>query len=94
MDTVRTVRNSLCSIEMGSDAETPSVVYTSCSLGTLINAAGWSIWSTATPNTSNVLFAEFASTGKWQFPLSITMGSSIASQGLVLLEREHRSPRN
>ncbi|KAF8055432.1 pectinesterase [Lyophyllum atratum] len=39
------------------------VVYTSCSLGSLINPAGWSIWSTATPNTSNVLFAEYASTG-------------------------------
>ncbi|KAJ7119772.1 pectin methylesterase [Mycena epipterygia] len=39
------------------------VVYTSCSLGAHINPAGWSIWSTATPNTADVLFAEYASSG-------------------------------
>ncbi|KAJ7660444.1 carbohydrate esterase family 8 protein [Mycena rosella] len=39
------------------------VVYTSCTLGAHINPAGWSIWSTATPNTADVLFAEFGSTG-------------------------------
>ncbi|KAF9464003.1 pectin lyase fold/virulence factor [Collybia nuda] len=39
------------------------VVYTSCSLGALINPAGWSQWSSSTPNTGNVLFAEFASSG-------------------------------
>ncbi|KAJ7480591.1 carbohydrate esterase family 8 protein [Mycena latifolia] len=39
------------------------VVYTSCTLGAHINPAGWSIWSTATPNTADVLFAEYASTG-------------------------------
>jgi hypothetical protein len=42
-----------------------SVVYTSCSLGALIQPAGWSQWSAATPNTANVLFAEYASTGNY-----------------------------
>lgn len=41
-----------------------SVVYTSCNLGALINSAGWEQWSTATPNTANVEFAEFDSTGE------------------------------
>ncbi|KAJ7186342.1 carbohydrate esterase family 8 protein [Mycena pura] len=39
------------------------VAYISCNLGAVINSAGWEIWSTATPNTANVLFAEFNSTG-------------------------------
>ncbi|GLB38096.1 hypothetical protein LshimejAT787_0411470 [Lyophyllum shimeji] len=39
------------------------VVYTSCSLGSLINGAGWEPWSSSAPNTANVLFAEYASTG-------------------------------
>jgi len=39
------------------------VAFTSCDLGALINGAGWEIWSTATPNTANVTFAEFANTG-------------------------------
>ncbi|KAJ7483581.1 putative pectin methylesterase [Mycena latifolia] len=39
------------------------VAFTSCDLGALINGAGWEIWSTATPNTADVTFAEFASTG-------------------------------
>ncbi|KAJ7914282.1 carbohydrate esterase family 8 protein, partial [Mycena leptocephala] len=39
------------------------VVYTSCSMAAHINRAGWSIWSTATPNTADVVFAEYASTG-------------------------------
>ncbi|KAJ7247342.1 carbohydrate esterase family 8 protein [Mycena rebaudengoi] len=39
------------------------VAFTSCSLGAQINPAGWSIWSTATPNTASVTFAEFANTG-------------------------------
>ncbi|KAF7345639.1 Pectinesterase [Mycena venus] len=39
------------------------VVYTSCTLSNIINGAGWEIWSTATPNTADVTFAEFASTG-------------------------------
>lgn len=39
------------------------VVYLNSNLGSHINPAGWSIWSTATPNTDHVLFGEFASTG-------------------------------
>ncbi|KAJ7113929.1 carbohydrate esterase family 8 protein [Mycena epipterygia] len=39
------------------------VAFTSCTLGAHINGAGWEIWSTATPNTEDVTFAEFASTG-------------------------------
>ncbi|KAJ7050793.1 carbohydrate esterase family 8 protein [Mycena amicta] len=39
------------------------VVYTATSMAAHINAAGWSIWSTATPNTADVLFAEWDSTG-------------------------------
>ncbi|KAK0493493.1 pectin lyase fold/virulence factor [Armillaria luteobubalina] len=39
------------------------VVYTSCSLGNLINGAGWEQWSTSSPNTDHVTFAEYASTG-------------------------------
>ncbi|KAF8194383.1 pectinesterase [Mycena galopus ATCC 62051] len=39
------------------------VVYTSTDMGAHINSAGWSIWSTATPNTEDVLFAEWGSFG-------------------------------
>ncbi|KAJ7258782.1 carbohydrate esterase family 8 protein [Mycena haematopus] len=39
------------------------VVYTSTNMGAHINPAGWSVWSTATPNTADVLFAEYASSG-------------------------------
>ncbi|KAJ7693169.1 carbohydrate esterase family 8 protein [Mycena rosella] len=39
------------------------VAFTSCNLGALINSAGWEIWSTATPNTADVTFAEFGNTG-------------------------------
>ncbi|KAJ7644742.1 putative pectin methylesterase [Roridomyces roridus] len=63
------------------------VVYTSCSLGAHINPAGWSIWSTATPNTADVLFAEYASTGagasgtraSFSKKLTSTSGYTIAS---------------
>ncbi|KAK0442721.1 carbohydrate esterase family 8 protein [Desarmillaria tabescens] len=39
------------------------VVYTSCSLGNLINSAGWEEWSSSEPNTDHVTFAEYGSTG-------------------------------
>ncbi|KAJ6461184.1 carbohydrate esterase family 8 protein [Mycena vitilis] len=39
------------------------VAFTSCTLGAHINGAGWEIWSTATPNTEDVTFAEYDSTG-------------------------------
>ena len=43
--------------------DTARVVFTNSVLGSHINPAGWSIWSTATPNTDHVLFAEFGNTG-------------------------------
>ncbi|KAJ7848646.1 pectin lyase fold/virulence factor [Mycena olivaceomarginata] len=39
------------------------VVYISTNMGVHINPAGWEPWSTAEPNTSGVLFAEFGSIG-------------------------------
>ncbi|KAK6985026.1 pectinesterase [Favolaschia claudopus] len=39
------------------------VAFTNTNLGALINGAGWEIWSTATPNTAAVTFAEFRNTG-------------------------------
>ncbi|SJL08964.1 related to Pectinesterase [Armillaria ostoyae] len=39
------------------------VVYTSCSLGNLINGAGWEQWSSSSPNTDHVTFAEYESIG-------------------------------
>jgi pectinesterase len=44
-------------------SDTARVVYTNSNLGAHINPAGWSIWSTATPNTDHVLFGEFGNTG-------------------------------
>ncbi|KIK63860.1 carbohydrate esterase family 8 protein [Collybiopsis luxurians FD-317 M1] len=40
-----------------------TVAFTSCSLSNIINSAGWEIWSTATPNTADVTFAEYENTG-------------------------------
>ncbi|KAJ7230263.1 putative pectin methylesterase [Mycena pura] len=39
------------------------VAFTQCTLAATINSAGWEIWSTATPNTADVTFAEFDNTG-------------------------------
>ncbi|KAH8553246.1 pectin lyase fold/virulence factor [Umbelopsis sp. PMI_123] len=43
------------------------VVYMNSALGSHIKPAGWSIWSTSSPNTDGVTFAEYANTGagKW-----------------------------
>jgi len=43
--------------------EFATVAFTSCSLSDIINPAGWEIWSTATPNTEDVTFAEYENTG-------------------------------
>ncbi|KAE9398663.1 pectin lyase-like protein, partial [Gymnopus androsaceus JB14] len=43
--------------------EFATVAFTSCSLSSIINPAGWEIWSTATPNTADVTFAEYENTG-------------------------------
>ncbi|KAJ7274882.1 carbohydrate esterase family 8 protein [Mycena rebaudengoi] len=44
-------------------SESAQVVYVSCSLGNLINPAGYEPWSASTPQTDNVFMAEYASTG-------------------------------
>lgn len=43
-------------------------VYTNCFIDKHISAAGWSIWSTGAPQTSDVVFGEYANTGpgSWQ----------------------------
>jgi len=38
-------------------------VFKSCSLSNIINAAGWTQWTTSQPNTSGVTFAEYGNTG-------------------------------
>ncbi|KIK62575.1 carbohydrate esterase family 8 protein [Collybiopsis luxurians FD-317 M1] len=43
--------------------EFATVAFTSCSLSSIINPAGWEIWSTAMPNTGDVTFAEYENTG-------------------------------
>ncbi|CAK5267399.1 unnamed protein product [Mycena citricolor] len=39
------------------------VVYTNSNIGAHVNALGWDTWSSASPNTAHVLFAEFGSSG-------------------------------
>jgi len=39
------------------------VIFQETVLSDIINSAGWEIWSTATPNTEDVTFAEFGNTG-------------------------------
>jgi pectin methylesterase-like acyl-CoA thioesterase len=43
-------------------------VYTNCFIDKHISAAGWSVWSTSSPQTSGVMFGEYANTGpgSWQ----------------------------
>ncbi|KAF7985845.1 hypothetical protein HWV62_532 [Athelia sp. TMB] len=67
-----------CYIEAASDAssaltgdvylgrpwtEYARAVFKYCSLSAIINSAGWEEWSTATPNTADVLFAEYENSG-------------------------------
>jgi|SRR5690242_18195243 len=49
-------------------SENSIAVYTNCFIDKHISAAGWSVWSNSAPQTSNVLFGEFANTGpgSWQ----------------------------
>ena len=49
-------------------SENSIAVYTNCYIDKHINAAGWSVWSTSAPQTSNVMFGEYANTGpgSWQ----------------------------
>ncbi|KIO22405.1 carbohydrate esterase family 8 protein [Tulasnella calospora MUT 4182] len=39
------------------------VVFQNSNLGSIIPAAGWTQWSTATPNTDHILFGEYNNTG-------------------------------
>jgi pectinesterase len=71
------------------------VVFQDSSLSAVINSAGWSVWSSSDPNTSDVLFGEYGNTGtgasgtrasfatKLSSAVSIKtiLGSSYASQG-------------
>ncbi|KAJ6571597.1 carbohydrate esterase family 8 protein [Mycena capillaripes] len=52
------------------------VAYISCSLGALINPAGWEPWSATMPQTDGVLFAEYTSTG----PGAIGQRASFSTQ--------------
>lgn len=44
-------------------ADYARVVFQYTSMSSVINSAGWHIWSTSTPNTDNVLFGEYSNTG-------------------------------
>lgn len=39
------------------------VVFQNTYMSAVVNSAGWSIWSTSTPNTDNVYYREFGNTG-------------------------------
>lgn len=49
-------------------SENSIAVYTNSFIDKHISAAGWSVWSTTAPQTSNVIFGEYANTGPgaWQ----------------------------
>mgnify|MGYP004510964663 CR=1 FL=1 len=49
-------------------SENSIAVYTNCFIDKHISDAGWSVWSKSTPQTSNVMFGEYANTGpgSWQ----------------------------
>ncbi|KAF9691180.1 hypothetical protein EKO04_010841 [Ascochyta lentis] len=49
-------------------SENSIAVYTNSFIDKHISAAGWSVWSTSAPQTSNVMFGEYANTGpgSWQ----------------------------
>ncbi|KAF8324030.1 pectin lyase-like protein [Clavulina sp. PMI_390] len=44
-------------------ADYARVIFQSCSLSSVVPAAGWSQWSSSTPNTDHVTFAEYGNTG-------------------------------
>jgi len=48
-------------------------------LGSVINGAGWSIWSTATPNTEAVTFQEFGNTGTGASGTRASFSSKLSS---------------
>jgi pectin methylesterase-like acyl-CoA thioesterase len=59
-------------------SENSIAVYTNCYIDKHISDAGWSVWSTSAPQTSNVMFGEYANTGpgSWQ---SSTQRASFAT---------------
>lgn len=44
-------------------SEYARVMFQNTVLGSIINSAGWEIWSTSTPNTADVTFQEYGNTG-------------------------------
>lgn len=46
-------------------ADYARVVFQDTSMTSVINAAGWHVWSSSTPNTDHVLFGEYGNTGRW-----------------------------
>ncbi|KAF8310398.1 pectin lyase-like protein [Clavulina sp. PMI_390] len=44
-------------------ADYARVIFQSCSLSSVVPAAGWSEWSSTTPNTDHVTFAEYGNSG-------------------------------
>ncbi|KAK0186335.1 pectin lyase fold/virulence factor [Armillaria mellea] len=57
------------------------VVYTSCSLGNLINGAGWEQWSSSSPNTDHVTFAEYESIGSGASGTRASFSTKLSSTG-------------
>ncbi|ORY68578.1 putative pectin methylesterase [Pseudomassariella vexata] len=44
-------------------SEYARVCFQDCSLSSIINSAGWSVWSSSDPNTDDVTFQEYGNTG-------------------------------
>ncbi|KAF9025925.1 pectin lyase fold/virulence factor [Rhodocollybia butyracea] len=56
-----------------------SVAFTSCSLSSIINPAGWEIWSTTEPNTEDVTFAEFDNTDSGASGTRVSFSTKLTS---------------
>ncbi|KAE9408329.1 pectin lyase-like protein [Gymnopus androsaceus JB14] len=59
--------------------EFASVAYTSVTMSDIINPAGWSIWETDEPNTEDVTYVEFDSTGAGASGTRASFSSKITS---------------
>ncbi|KAB5595452.1 Heat shock protein [Ceratobasidium theobromae] len=60
------------------------VVFQNSDIGSHIVAAGWSQWSTATPNTDNVLFGEFNNTGGGAWRTGRASFATLLSSGIPI----------